>query len=193
MLRRNSVVTTNNQEVEIKLRAPGDPEEMRRRLQAAGFTVSKPRVFESNALFDTVENKLREASQLLRLRNVGDDSILTYKGPSSPGKHKSREEIETQVSDARKMELIVARLGFKLTFRYEKFRTEYQADQEGTVTLDETPIGLYIEVEGNADWIDRIATKLGFSEKDYITQSYGTLYLDYCRERGLTPSNMVFE
>jgi adenylate cyclase class 2 len=77
-------------------------------------------------------------------------------------------------------------------FRYEKFRTEYQSGQEGTITVDETPIGLYLEIEGAPGWIDRIAGELGFSERQYITKSYGALYLDYCREREMTAANMVF-
>jgi hypothetical protein len=34
---------------------------------------------------------------------------------------------------------------------------------------------------------------LGFSTDDYITRSYGYLYLAYCRERRVPPSDMLFE
>jgi adenylate cyclase class 2 len=90
------------------------------------------------------------------------------------------------------MELILARLGLGPVFRYEKFRTEYKSGQDGTITVDETPIGLYLELEGQPPWIDRIAGELGFSEQQYVTKSYGALYLEYCWERGITPANMVF-
>lgn len=188
----NSIVTTENREVEIKLRVEGDLDYIRQRIESVGLKISKPRVFESNIVYDTAEKKLRGASELIRLRRVGPICILTYKGPPMPGKYKAREEIETEVSNAANMELVLARLGFAPGFRYEKFRTEYQADDQGNVTLDETPIGTYIELEGDAGWIDRMADQLGYSEHDYITKSYGSVYLDYCRERGIVPSNMVF-
>ena len=59
-------------------------------------------------------------------------------------------------------------------------------------TLDETPIGMFMELEGTPTWIDRTARKLGFGQPDYITASYGRLYLDWCREHGVKPGNMVF-
>jgi adenylate cyclase class 2 len=92
------------------------------------------------------------------------------------------------------MEQILDHLGFDRTFRYEKYRTEFRASQDeaAVVTLDETPIGDFIELEGTADWIDPMATQLGFSSADYILKSYGTLYQDYCAEHGIAPGNMVF-
>jgi adenylate cyclase class 2 len=188
------IVTNDHREVEIKLRVDGGIEHTQQRLELAGFIISKARVFESNVLFDTPERKLREASQLLRLRRVGDRCTLTYKGAGAAGKHKSREEIETGVGDEANMALVFSRLGYAPVFRYEKFRTEYEVrGQGGVVTLDETPIGVYLEVEGEPAWIDRVAAILGFTEEQYITQSYAALYFEYCREHGVTPTNMVFE
>ncbi len=192
MLGGNSIVTTDNREIEIKLRVDGPVEDVHAQLESIGFAVSKARVFESNTLFDTADLKLRAASELIRLRRVGTECILTYKGRPEPGKYKSREEVETGVPEESKMELILARLGLGPVFRYEKFRTEYKSGQDGTITVDETPIGLYLELEGQPPWIDRIAGELGFSEQQYVTKSYGALYLEYCRERGITPANMVF-
>jgi len=187
-------VTNDHREIEIKLRVEGDLGTMRDLLRTAGLRISKPRLFESNMLFDRAERNLRDTSQLLRLRRVGDACILTYKGMPAPGKHKSREEIETGILNEGNMALILARLGFEPVFRYEKYRTEYEAPgQAGVVTLDETPIGIYVEIEGSPAWIDAVALSLGFSEQQYITKSYGSLYLDYCREHGVTPANMVFD
>ncbi|MGB0035232.1 MAG: hypothetical protein WBP79_07145, partial [Candidatus Acidiferrales bacterium] len=61
------------------------------------------------------------------------------------------------------------------------------------VVLDETPIGAYLELEGAPADIDRGAAQLGFSSSDYITQTYGGLYLAECRRRGLPPSDMLFQ
>jgi len=59
--------------------------------------------------------------------------------------------------------------------------------------VDETPIGAYMELEGNARWIDRTARQLGFAPAHYITASYGSLYFEWCRARGIEPGDMVFK
>ena len=58
--------------------------------------------------------------------------------------------------------------------------------------IDKTPIGTVAEIEGRPRWIDRTARELGFPPERYITASYGTLYLQWCRERKIKPGNMVF-
>ena len=84
-------------------------------------------------------------------------------------------------------------MGYRAVFRYEKYRTEYvKPRSEGKVLLDETPIGNFIEIEGSPRWIDRTARQLGYKTGDYITRSYGYLYLAYCRERRIRPKNMLF-
>jgi adenylate cyclase class 2 len=179
-------------ETEIKL-AVDDAKAARRMLRAAGFRVFKRRVFEANTVFDTQELTLRKAGLLLRVRRAGKVHTLTYKGPPTLSKHKSREELETAIPDARVMSAIVERLGFHPVFRYEKYRTEYKGPGGGGgATLDETPVGVYLELEGTARWIDGAARKLNFRERDYITQSYAVLYLDWCRSHGIEPGDMVF-
>jgi len=179
-------------EVEIKL-ALASAAEGRRMLEAGGFRLLKARVFEDNTLFDTPDRRLRAAASLLRLRQAGDAVMLTFKGPATYEKHKSREELELRLSDAVLDARLLARLGFEPVFRYQKYRTEYgEAGAEGVVTLDETPIGDYFELEGAPDWIDRTAARFGFREADYITASYAALYFDWCRQRGVEPAGMVF-
>jgi hypothetical protein len=34
--------------------------------------------------------------------------------------------------------------------------------------LDETPAGVFLELEGPSRWIDRTARRLGFAESDYL-------------------------
>jgi len=181
-------------EIEIKLALPENLTEIRRKLREEGFGVSKKRIHEMNVVFDTSGSVLRQGGKLLRLRQVGRSSILTFKGPPKPGKHKSREELETDIPDAPAFEKILSRLGYNPTFRYEKFRTELErTGEQGVVTLDETPIGNFLEIEGAPRWIDRNAKALGFSTRDYITKSYGSLYVDYCAAYGVQPTHMLFK
>jgi adenylate cyclase class 2 len=177
--------------VEVKL-AVASAAAARRLLRAKGFRVVKPRVFEANDVFDTEDLRLRKHEQLLRVREVKRKAKLTYKGPPEASKHKSREELEVDVSDGTHFSAILERLGYRRVFRYEKYRTEFQRGRSGVATLDETPIGVYLELEGPPDWIDRTARMLGFSEQDYITASYGKLYLDACAKTGGEAKDMVF-
>jgi adenylate cyclase class 2 len=180
-------------ETEIKIRISGVPA-IRTRLRDLGFRIHKPRVFESNVILDTPARDLGKRRELIRIRRVGGRSIVTYKGPSKGGRHKSREEIETQVADPEALETIFARLGLQPTFRYEKIRTEYErSGHRGIVTVDETPVGDFLEIEGSPKWIDATARELGFTRSDYIILSYGELYLQYCRDRGIKPTQMIFQ
>ncbi len=130
---------------------------------------------------------------LLRLRQAGDKHVITWKGKGEPGPHKSRPELETTLMSGENMHKILGQLGFAPTFRYEKFRTEFsEKDRLGVVTVDETPIGNFIEIEGPSEWIDATAQRLGFSPADYILDSYGRLYLAACERQGVQPTNMVF-
>jgi adenylate cyclase class 2 len=109
------------------------------------------------------------------------------------GRHKSREELEIVVDDARIGARIMERLAFQPWFRYEKYRTEFRRlRQSGIAVIDETPIGVYLELEGTPPWIDRNAHLLGFAETDYITASYGRLYLEWCKRKKRKPGDMVF-
>ena len=179
-------------ETEIKLAVP-NVRTARKLLRVAGFTISRRRVFESNVVFDTARLTLRRASTLLRVRQAGGLTTVTYKGKPALARYKTREELELAVTDAPTMGAIFERLGFRPVFRYDKYRTEYrQSRGAGVATLDETPVGIYLELEGAPAWIDRMARRMGFAEPDYVTASYARLYLEWCAEKGVKPSNMVF-
>lgn len=182
----------SNQEVEIKLEVT-DLARARRLLRQHGFRVKRRRVFERNILFDHPGASLRNSGRMLRLRQAGGVCTLTFKGPGNAGgRHKSREELEVVLPNATQFALLLERLDYVPIFEYQKFRTEYHKGRKGVVTLDETPVGNYLEIEGPPDWIDTTAEALGFAHADYLTSSYGSLYLAYCKKKRKKPGNMVF-
>jgi len=186
-------VAAAGREIEIKLRIESAGE-ARKRIEAAGFEIFRPRVFEANLLLDTAAASLQTAGETLRVRERGGETILTYKGPVERDRHKSREEIETSAGEAPAILAILARLGFAPSYRYEKFRTEYaRRGEPGVATVDETPIGCFIELEGEGDWIDHTAARLGFSENDYVNDSYAAMFRRYCFENGIEiGAGMIF-
>jgi adenylate cyclase class 2 len=189
----------HRRENEIKLQVY-DPKQLRRLVSQLNFKVLKARHFESNRVFDFPDLRLRRSRSLLRLRFAGGEAILTFKGPPLRSRqYKTRREVETGVEDGILMQEILKNLGMKQVFLYEKYRTIYveegRADSHESPLLvyDETPIGDYVELEGPEDWIDTVASRLGYPRKDYITSSYLTLYFERCREEGRKPGNMVFK
>jgi adenylate cyclase class IV len=136
--------------------------------------------------------------------------ILTFKRPTAQqmaapssrypsfGSHKVRDEIEAQVTDSGNLVKIFEGLGMRGWFRYEKYRTTYQLPAKKSwsrgllIEVDETPIGAFVELEGPPAAIDRAATELGYSKRDYILTNYLALYAEDCRRKGQQPQNMLF-
>ena len=178
-------------ETEIKLRWDGDAASARAHIEGCGYAASGPRLLEADQLFDRASSELRRSDQLLRLRTSGEKAIVTYKGPPEAGPYKSREEIEFGVDDPEAFEAVLSRLGYRCVFRYEKFRTKF-ACGEGLVTLDETPIGVFLELEGPKYWIDAAAERLGFVREQFLTASYAAIYGEFRAVHADAPQNMTF-
>jgi adenylate cyclase class 2 len=207
-------------EREIKLRV-GDLPALRRALAKLGALVVTPRVHELNVVFDTPEFDLAKQQHLLRIRTetpgvsrgrtsgARTRALVTFKRPVAAAggtgkgererrRHKVREEIELEVSDGKALARIFEGLGMNAWFRYEKLRTTFrlpgsQGWAKGLlIELDETPIGVFLELEGSAAAIDRAARALGFQSRDYILANYMVLYREYCRSRDEEPRDMLF-
>jgi adenylate cyclase class 2 len=184
-------------ETEIKLRLPQGAQPAKVLLEQHDFRAISPRQLEINQIFDLPKGELRRSGRLLRLRSAGGRWTITYKGPADNTivertRHKSREEIETEVADGSAYALILAGLGYQPSFAYEKFRTTFKrpavgaSRETGIITLDETPIGDFLELEGPGPWIDQTAGELGFGPTDYVTSSYAALYEEYRCAQGTT-------
>ena len=180
----------SNREVEIKFKIE-NIKILSARLKAEGFRLVTRRTHEMNMLYDQPGQALRQRGALLRVRKYGQKWTLTYKDKGKQGRHKSRREIETPVERGQALVEILHELGFRPGFSYEKYRTEW-ADGRGHVVLDETPIGNFGEIEGPPRWIDAIARRLGISREQYITASYGELFLQWKRATKSKTTQMLF-
>ena len=186
-----SAGVTQSIETEIKLSIPGGAAEALRLLERHGCRPLAPRVLQIDQTFDLPGRLLTGAGKLLRLRLEDGRGTLTFKGPPLPGRYKSREELELAVSDPAVFASILDRLGYVPAFRYEKYRTTFSAGNGGILALDETPIGVFLELEGLEDWIESTAVRLGFTPPQYITASYASLYAAYRRSHQ-APLDMLF-
>jgi len=200
-------------EREIKLRIEDLPA-LRRALAKVGAVVVTLRVHERNIVFDTPKLTLTKREQLLRIRTesptgrgraIRSRNLVTFKRPTVAAgssvrgeRHKVREETELEVTDAKALARIFEGLGMRGWFQYEKFRTTFRlpgsrAWAKGLlIELDETPIGVFLELEGPASAIDRTAQALGFEKREYVLANYMVLYREYCQSRGEEPRDMLF-
>jgi adenylate cyclase, class 2 len=198
-------------EVEVKIRCDDVD-----RLLSSGLSVEieEDRHLEDNYVFQLPDGKLRKG-QYLRIRHTGDGEgsgrrragVLTYKGKprrvanADGGKNKGkkvREEIETTVGQPPKLVKILKRLGLRRSFRYQKYRTIFRVTLPDGRSLDamydETPIGNFLELEGDAAIIEAVAAALGYGPSQFVADSYVEMHMKRSNSPGEVPtSDMLFE
>jgi adenylate cyclase, class 2 len=152
------------------------PRRALRLLSEAGAVERHGRTFEDNLVLDDAGRSLMKRGILLRLRRYGEAATLTVKSNAAvEGGLKVREEHETVVGAFDAMRDLLKALGYAPVFRYQKYRTNF--DLEGTVaSLDETPIGTYLEIEGEPQAVQAAARRLGLDLPHGLTQSYMELF-----------------
>lgn len=156
------------------------------------------RRLQDDRLLDTAAESLRSAWSTLRVRieKPADGGIatatLTFKGPPRSDVMKVREELETGTDDGALLIEILRRAGFDVWFRYQKYREEFERDG-AVVAIDETPCGVFVELEGSEDGVTRLARELGRTPADYITASYRRVWESACAARGRPAGDMIFE
>jgi adenylate cyclase class 2 len=178
-------------EREIKLRFP-TAAAARDAVIATGATPLRGRRLQEDSLLDTLDDTLRLRRCVLRVRVESGKSHVTFKGPVQPSLMKVREELETVVADGPLLIRMFEELGYHVWFRYEKYREEFVLD-DVVVAVDETPVGVFVEIEGGSRGIEEMAAALGRTPDEYLLDSYRRLYLLDCEHRGLPPADMIFE
>lgn len=184
-------MTTTILEREIKLRFDS-VEEARAAVLATGATPLHGRRLQEDSLLDTETEDLRRRRCILRVRVENGKSRLTFKGPVQPSAMKLREEIETVVGDGEILLRVFEEIGLHVWFHYEKYREEF-AHEDVIAAVDETPVGVFVEIEGSEAGISSMAAALGRSPADYIVDSYRALFLQRRDEIGLIGPDMLFD
>jgi len=173
-------------ETEVKIRISEEMlEKVEGKLREIGFQPLSESTFEDNLLFDFPDRTLENSGCALRLRNYGDSYTLTYKGPKkSDPLMKVRREIETSVGSFDSTRSLLESVGLEVNFEYAKWRQKYQGtwnDSNVEVCIDKTPVGVFVEIEGERESISQIAGRLGWDSRDFITDNYVNLYREACK------------
>ena len=163
------------------------------KIREIGAVCEQQMQFERNLRFDDQNGRLSQTAQVLRLRDNGGTSILTYKSDkNSSSGLADREEIETEVVDFERTRLILERLGFTVDFIYEKYRAIYSLAGTG-IFLDRTPIGDFIEIEGpDEETIRLTAEKIGLDWETRSGKSYRALFRKWKAGTDYPGRDMIF-
>jgi len=149
---------------------------------------------ECNTLFDTADGRLARQGTALRLRHYSGRWLLTFKGPTSyRGQIKERDELEVEVNDGTTFVAVLGKLGLAPAIRYEKVREMWRLGAV-VVSLDHTPLGEFVELEGPASELEAAARVLALEPADAVRGSYLGLWASHRRqhpERDL-PRDMLF-
>ena len=187
----SSAAAPSRDEIEIKLPAR-DLDAVRAALRDGGAALKAEKHDETDDLYDDRERRLSASGRALRLRRAAGRVILTYKGPARfQAGAKVREEREVGVADAEEASAILERLGYERRFRYQKRREEW-AWEGCVVALDETPIGTFVEIEGDPTAIRHLVARLGLDPSEAIPYSYAELYTRRRKEQPSLPADMVW-
>ena len=180
---------SSGMERELKF-ADVDHHALRERLAGLEAESQGPRRLEDNWLFDR-DGELVDSGSLLRLRVDRSGSWLTHKGPATyEGPVKVREETETLVDNVDAMRSILESLGYHEIYRYQKYREEWLLGSI-IISLDHTPIGDYVEFEGEG--CEAVARRFQLDPDHAERRNYLRLYSDYRREHPDAPEDMIFK
>jgi len=175
-------------EIELKFRID-DPEKIAKKLRGMGAMLASSG-FERNIIWDR-RGELKKSGLLLRLRSYGSHADITTKKKMPSVRFKVRKEIVVNIENFEKGKELLESLGYSKVWVYEKKRQTWEMNGVG-VNIDEVPIGNFVEIEGSEEKIVDTAKKLGLDMKESIPKSYMKLYIEYCEEKGLPTSDMVF-
>ncbi len=179
-------------EVELKYRLT-DHGELERRLAELGADRG-PEISQEDVYFSHPSRDFAVTREALRIRRVGAENRITYKGPRLSGPTKTREEIEIAVTPgdpaSRQLAGLFENLGFQPVATIRKSRTPFHLHWHGhavEIVLDTAmELGHFAEIETLAETdleipaaqaaIQALAEELGLTEVE--PRSYLRMFLE---------------
>lgn len=148
---------------------------------------------EADHYFNAPDRDFARTDEAFRLRRIGADNVLTYKGPKQAGPAKTRTEIEVSLAPGARAAdefcRLVQRLGYRPTAAVRKRRTIWHFGRDGfdmQTCLDEVAdVGRFVEVEIVAlpeqrlkaeATLQAVAAELGLHHSE--RRSYLEMYLE---------------
>ena len=153
--------------LEVEQKFPiDDPKTVRQSLTALGATFGAP-LEQADVYFAHPSRDFKETDEALRIRRVGEENWITYKGPKLDATTKTRREIELPLTAGDEGFLQFAELlevlGFRRVYEVRKQRVPGELRWEGQtihLALDEVfGLGSFVEIELLAETDDLSGAK----------------------------------
>jgi adenylate cyclase class 2 len=146
---------------EVELKFPlAESDSVCRRLSQMGAVPAAP-LAQRDLYFSHPQRQFEQTDEALRIRCVGNQSWITYKGPVVDSRTKSRRELEIEFEEgaADKLATVLEILGFRQVRSVCKLRTPYHLQWEGRsceAALDDVEgLGTFLEIETLAEEAER--------------------------------------
>ncbi len=167
-------------EIEVKVL-----EKTHNEMESKLFELGAKKIFEGELyaiFYDNINKSIKDKGQILRLRKEGKKTYLTHKSNILKSNVKIANEIEFEVSDFNKTNLMIKTLGFKeiksnkkkrVSYKIEKDKVRFDFDKYQD-ELDYIPE--FFEIEAlEIKTIDKYIKLLGLTKKDYNSFSTNDL------------------
>ncbi|MBL8824489.1 MAG: class IV adenylate cyclase [Planctomycetia bacterium] len=128
-----------------------DPAETKMQLKQLGFHADRTE-HEVDRYYNAPDRDFVQTDEALRIRQIGENGYLTYKGPKrgSQGKVRKEHEVELTTGSAARMHQILLDLRYIPSIEVRKNRTRYfhTVQKDVTISWDEVEgLGTFIELE----------------------------------------------
>lgn len=175
-------------EAEVKI-LDINPEEIKKKLKALGAeTVFENRKLKAN-YYDFSDNRIKKAKNFLRLRNIGNETELTFKHFVTDNKFKINEETDIKVDDFNAMHNLLIMLGLKKYGDYSKKRSRYKLGEFQYEIDKYQGIPAFLEVEAKFSnlkkakkELEKAVSILGFEMKDTKTWNAFQVHKHYSKK-----------
>jgi adenylate cyclase class 2 len=176
-------------EIEAKARIKSKRDIKRRILEAGGVYLRTETQEDAYFAHPDPERDFAKTDEALRLRMVGKDYFLTYKGKKLDYQTKTREEIEIKIKDGPAIAEILDKLGFVKVKNVIKTREYYALDDYWVAIDDVMELGQFVEIEKHGeeytpDELFKMMERLGIDRGQTERKSY--LELLFEKEGGET-------
>jgi predicted adenylyl cyclase CyaB len=160
-------------EVEIKI-LNVNPSKIKNILKEHGGRILMKEYEQKTALFIHPGKK---NNGVIRLRKDGRGDKITFKSnPKIVSGHKTAEEHETRIESFETVEAGLKMLGLKEIGRTTTKREDWELDGAIISINKYKKIPYYIEIESTPKNIEKIASILGYSKKDYCAKNLIAIY-----------------
>lgn len=138
-----------------------------------------------------------------RIRNEEDGrNTLTVKAKlKDDGQKESdyfkRIELETDISNVKSVVTMMPFFGYPKKVSWEKKRVNFSSNKneklDFAISLDETPMGYFLEIESDEEKIEEIIKKLELSHLERTNKAYLGLWTDFSKKNNTVREDMMFE